>query len=131
MGSMSSVLLTFPMERALFLKELGSRMYSVSSYFFGRQSTEVPVIIFFPVIFSLIVYWIIGLNTINAGKFFIFAAFLVLCSVSGNAIGIMAGSIFNDPRVASGIAPMMMMPLMIFAGLYVNEKTMPDWLGWL
>ena len=75
MTSMMSVLLTFPSERAVFLKEQGSNMYSVSAYFLGRSVTELPFITIFPFIFACIVYWIIGYNNDNPGKFFIFGNF--------------------------------------------------------
>jgi len=110
MTSMSSVLLTFPTERAVFLKENGAGMYSVSAYFFGRSATELPFVTLFPFIFSCIVYWIVGFNNTNPGKFFIFALFNVLQSLAGNAVGLMTGCMFNDPKVASGIAPMAIMP---------------------
>ena len=129
--SMMPVLLTFPAERALFLKEQGSNMYSVSSYFFGRSLVELPAIIFFPVIWSLILYWIIGFNNYNAGKFFIFTTFMVLQSIAGNAMGLMAGCMFNDPKVASGVAPLFIMPAMIFGGMYINDNLIPVWLAWM
>jgi len=131
MGSLSSVLLTFPVERALFLKEQGSNMYSVSAYFYGKSMTELPTLIVFPFVYSCIVYWIIGFNNYSPAKFFIFAAFMILQSTAGNAVGLLAGCMFSDPRVAAGIAPMAIMPLMIFAGYYINSSQMPIWLAWI
>ena len=72
MMSMNGVILTFPLEREVFLRETGANLYSVSSYFFGRSSTELPFLTLLPFIFCCIVYWIIGFNNSNPGKFFIF-----------------------------------------------------------
>ena len=72
MMSMMGILLTFPSEREVFLRETGSNMYGVTSYFFGRSSTEIPFVTLIPFIFSCIIYWIIGFNNAHAGKFFIF-----------------------------------------------------------
>ena len=72
MMSMMGILLTFPAEREVFLRETGSNMYSVSSYFFGRSSTEIPFLTLMPFTFCAIIYWIIGYNNYNPGKFFIF-----------------------------------------------------------
>ena len=47
-------------------------MYSVSAYYFGRTITELPFLIVFPVAFSLIIYWAMGLNSDGAHHFFIF-----------------------------------------------------------
>ena len=46
-------------------------MYSVAAYYFGRTITELPFLIIFPIIFSLITYWAMGFNS-DAEKFFIY-----------------------------------------------------------
>ena len=73
MSNCSSVVLTFPAERAVFLREYSANMYSVSAYFFGRSSTEVPFVVFFPMLYSAILYYIIGFNDSSASKLFIFS----------------------------------------------------------
>jgi len=73
MSNISAVTLTFPAERAVFLKEHNANMYSVTSYFFGRSSTELPFVVFFPILVSAISYYIIGLNDHNVGKLFFFS----------------------------------------------------------
>ena len=133
MTSMMGILLTFPVEREVFLREIGSNMYGVSSYFVGRSSTEFPFLTLIPFIFSAVIYWIIGFNS-TVGKFFIFgklhslqcsdliiALFMILQSINGNALGLLGGSVFPDPKVALAVAPMLLLPLMIFAGFYLNE----------
>lgn len=39
------IIFSFPSERAIFLKEIGSKYYTVPSYFFGRIFVEMPVTI--------------------------------------------------------------------------------------
>jgi len=78
MPSMMGTVLTFPAERAIFLKEVGSNTYSVSAYFMGRQMTEIPITVLFPAIQALITYYIIGFNDYNASKVFIYMVILML-----------------------------------------------------
>lgn len=66
--------LTFPSERPVFLREYSANMYSVSAYYFGRSSTEIPFVVIFPVLMTVICYYIIGYNE-SAGKFFIFSKY--------------------------------------------------------
>ena len=63
-------------------------MYSVSAYYFGRTITELPFLIIFPIAFSLIIYWAMGLNTDGADRFFIFLLINILANFSGNALGL-------------------------------------------
>jgi len=62
MSAMNPVVLTFPAERAVFLKEENAKLYRTSSYFFGRTMVEIPFMILIPIVWSLIVYWMIELN---------------------------------------------------------------------
>ena len=43
----------------------------------------------------------------------------------------MAGCAFKDVKVATGIVPMVLMPLIIFSGFFANSKNFYVWIGWL
>ncbi len=40
-----------------------------------------------------------------------------LLGLAGNSVGLMGGSIFKDPKVASGVVPMFVMPMILFVTL--------------
>ncbi len=65
MLSMMPVVLTFPSERGVFLKEEASKLYSATNYFIGRTIIELPLTFFFPVLFSAICFWMIGYRDEN------------------------------------------------------------------
>ena len=72
MAVISSLTLTFPVERLIFLKEFNSGFYRVNSYFFGKISVEIPYIILVPIIISLGVYWSCALRVggyLNFGNY--------------------------------------------------------------
>lgn len=56
---------------------------------------------------------------------------IFLCSFAGNSFGLLASSFFSDPKVASGLVPLIVLPLMLFSGFYKNRKDLPEWLGWI
>ena len=117
MSNCSSVVLTFPAERAVFLREYSANMYSVSAYFFGRSSTEVPFVVLSPILISAISYYIIGFNDYNASKIFIFSKknfylalihlvlIMVFLSLAGNAVGLLIGCLLHDPKAAANVIP--------------------------
>lgn len=43
MASLNPTILTFPSERAVFLKEENAKLYRVSSYFLGKTALEFPI----------------------------------------------------------------------------------------
>lgn len=60
---------------------------------------------------------------------FFFISFL--CGLAGNSFGLLVGSFFSDAKVASGILPLIVLPLMLFSGFYKNRKDLPRWIGWV
>lgn len=54
-----------------------------------------------------------------------------MCSLVGNSLGIMTGSIFKDAKRASAMTPLLLLPMMMFSGLYNKLNSIPDWIGWL
>lgn len=71
-GGVNSVVLTFPQERGVFLREVNNNMYSVSAYYWGKIFTELPASVFFPFVITVCVYWGVGFNMTHWSKPFIF-----------------------------------------------------------
>lgn len=64
-------------------------------------------------------------------QFFLFFFTLFLCGLAGNSFGLLTGSFFSDAKVASGLLPLIVLPLMLFSGFYKNRKDLPEWIGWI
>lgn len=63
MSAIQNVILVFPDERGVFLREVNNEMYSVTAYFFAKVVSELPMAIINPVVFGCIEYYAIGFNT--------------------------------------------------------------------
>lgn len=129
MFSLMGTLLTFPPERAVFLKEASSNLYHIVPYYFSKMLVELPFLIFYPLLFSSIIYYIIGLYTPGI-NWLTFAGITILLSFTGNSMGIMTGCLFTDAKVGVAMAPMIFVPFMLFAGFYINADSLPVWLAW-
>ena len=82
---MQVVINSFPSERLLVLRERAAGTYYASAYFMAKIAAETATQLPIPIVFSAIVYWLVGLQP-DASKFFIFAAFMVLCNLAGEAL---------------------------------------------
>lgn len=49
----------------------------------------------------------------------------------GNSIGFFTGSLFQDVKKATSLAPVLLLPLMMFSGLYNKLNSIAVWIGWL
>ncbi|KAK9718466.1 hypothetical protein K7432_005480 [Basidiobolus ranarum] len=124
------LLSVFAEERAVFQREHGSGYYTLKSYYFSKIIVELPINLFIPVIFSTITYWMIGYQT-DAGKFFIYMLVNVVMSLVGSAIGMFIASLFKQLQVALAVVPLIVLPLMMFGGLFLNNGSAPVYLGWI
>ena len=71
-NSIQNIILIFPDERPVFLREVNNNMYSVTAYFFGKVIAELPASIITPIVYGSIIYFSIGLSTVFHYKFPLF-----------------------------------------------------------
>ena len=127
MGSTMGIVLTFPLERNLLVREQNSGMYKIWTYFFGRTTTDLAMNIVFPLVFALIVYWFIGLAN-TASQFFMFYFSLWLTVNAASSLGLAIGSALPNPEVAVSIAPLILIPFILFGGLFASTFSFsPRW----
>lgn len=62
-SGLNNIILVFPDERPVFLREVNNNMYNVSPYFWAKIATELPGNVINPVIFGCVVYYGIGFTT--------------------------------------------------------------------
>jgi ABC-type multidrug transport system ATPase subunit len=130
MTSSLSVVTTFPLERSLFFRERRTDMYSTGAYFVSKFASEFFFNSLVPLIFCLIVYFLVGLKD-TAEAFFIFYAANLLMSHAAQSTGLLIGSAVPNAEAAVSLAPVTIVPLMLFAGLFINSGSVPPYFIWL
>ena len=75
-------------------------------------------------------YWFVGLTS-SVEQFFTFYLVTYLMTVNGVSLGLMLGSIIHDQKSVSVAIPIIMLPMIIFSGLFKNTETLSVWIGWL
>lgn len=83
-----------------------------------------------PLLYSCIVYFGVGL-TATAGQFFYFYLIHFLIAFCAASFGYFISSIFEQAETAVGMAPIIILPIMLFSGFFSNSGSYPDWIGWL
>ncbi|CDW80485.1 abc transporter family protein [Stylonychia lemnae] len=129
MMNLMGCLLVFQEERPVFLREQANKIYNVGPYFLAKITLELPVQIFSPMLWSVIVYFGCGF-ALTAGQFFYFYLILLLLVLCASSFGYFLSSIFSQEETAVGVAPVIMMPLLMFSGFFSNAGSYPVWIGW-
>ncbi|CAM9242392.1 unnamed protein product, partial [Phaeothamnion confervicola] len=82
---------SFPGERMLALRERAAGTYFASAYFCAKVLSETLTQLILPVIFSVIVYFLVGLRP-STSHFFIFVTFMSLCSLAATSLALMVSA---------------------------------------
>jgi len=125
-----TLLNSLPRERRLVLRERAAGTYYVSAYFCAKLFVESLLQIPFPVIFSLIVYWLVGFQN-EAGKFFIFMSFMLLCHFSALSLSNVVAAIGRTTEAAVTVLPMALEITRLFGGFYLSPAELPGYFVWL
>jgi ABC-type multidrug transport system permease subunit len=105
-------------------------MYGVLPYFISRNIIDIPYLIVIPLFFQLIIYWMIGMGNTPEQFFFMYFA-LFLHFFTATSLGLFVGSMITDAKTVSAILNMVFQPFIVFSGLYKNNHSYADWIGWL
>jgi ABC-type multidrug transport system permease subunit len=121
-NAIQNVILIFPDERPVFLREANNNMYSVSAYFWAKIYSELPSSILTPALFGSICYYLIGFNTEYWYKFPVFLLILFLIYNASGGYSLILGTLFSDKQLAVTLTPVLIIPFMLFAGFFVNQN---------
>jgi len=129
-SSAAGVVAVYALERNSVEHEHSNNTYSLLSYFVSSFFAEFPFQIMFPLIFSLITYWIVGLDT-EFQKFLIFLATIIFITFIGQSIGLVVGTAVKDIAIANGVLPLIVIPFVLFGGFFLNQNSTPKYFVWI
>eukprot|EP00928_Gymnodinium_smaydae_P029715 TRINITY_DN22300_c0_g1_i1.p1 TRINITY_DN22300_c0_g1~~TRINITY_DN22300_c0_g1_i1.p1 ORF type:complete len:682 (+),score=91.49 TRINITY_DN22300_c0_g1_i1:46-2046(+) len=127
MGSAQPLLLTFPVERPVFLREYAAQQYGVVPYFVAKTLVEAPVVFCAQLITFLISYWVMGLQ----GNFAVLVIYGWLLGIASSSLALIVSCGVASAEKAIQFAPLVLLPQMLFSGLFVPVGKIPSSLRWV
>ncbi|KAL1295334.1 hypothetical protein HN51_056239 [Arachis hypogaea] len=118
----------FPQERAIFMKERASGMYTLSSYFMSRIVGDLPMELILPTIFLIVTYWMGGLKPDLVAFLLTWLVILGYVLVS-QGLGLALGAAIMDAKQASTVAAVTMLAFVLTGGYYVHK--VPACMAWI
>lgn len=128
-GGVFAVIFGFPLERSIVTRERAANMYRTSSYFLSKTTTDIPKTLLFNFLFTVIVYFMIGLKS-TAGAFFIFLLVVFLTSALAESLAIAISVMTGDVQSAAGIIPVFVILAVLFGGFFIGSEQLAGWIGW-
>ncbi|KAI9377608.1 hypothetical protein POPTR_019G083000v4 [Populus trichocarpa] len=124
----SNSVFVFPQERAIFVKERASGMYTLSSYFMSRIVGDLPMELILPTIFLSVTYWMAGLKP-ELGAFLLTLLVLLGYVLVSQGLGLALGAAIMDAKQASTIVTITMLAFVLTGGFYVHK--LPPCMAWI
>lgn len=125
--SAAPVIVLFPIERMLLQRERFGGAYRLSAYYCSKIFSQSWLSLFFPMMFSFILYWMSGLR-VAADAFFVFFFILMLTGITGQAFGVMVVTAIMNIGKALAIAITIMIGMLLFGGFFA--QTIPIGVRW-
>ena len=116
------VLNTFPREKIIVSRERSNRAYDTLSYFTAKFFVELPVNIMPALIFSCVVYYIVGLNPNVFGYFILIVMLTALTAIS---LGLTISALVPTVEAALALGPPCIIIALLFGGFYINLSSLP------
>ena len=127
MSCLQPSLLTFPLERPVFLREYSGGLYSLNPYFISKIILELPMAALQVANVVLIGFFMMKLQ----GNFGIIYSGAYLLAIAGGSLGMSIGAFASTVREAVELSPLLIMPQFLFAGLWVRISLIPAVLRWI
>ncbi|KAH9090292.1 hypothetical protein Ae201684P_014099 [Aphanomyces euteiches] len=127
----SSEFVAVPLDLPILSREYKSSLYSATTWYMAKNVSELAFQIVFPIIFLIPLYFMIGFGPTNASVFFSLYVFIVLLNSTATRLGYMVSCIVRRADLAPVIGIVMLLPLVLFGGIFINADDTPDYLVWL
>ncbi|CAJ1354546.1 unnamed protein product [Effrenium voratum] len=126
MGAAQPVILQFPQERPVFLREYAAHQYGVLPYFISKTIVEMPVVLMSQIVTIAVTYWWMGLH----GNILLLVGVSWLLGIASSSLALLVGCGVASAQKAIQLAPLTLIPQMLFSGLFVPVAKIPASLRW-
>ncbi|KAJ2992483.1 hypothetical protein HDV02_003047 [Globomyces sp. JEL0801] len=125
-----SVINSFPSERRLVLRERAAGTYHVSAYFLAKNLVDAAIQISGPIVFSSIVYFMVGFQPV-ASKFFIYMAFMILASFTSTSLALAISTFARTTTMSVTILPFVFELCRLYGGFFLSPSRLPKYFVWI
>lgn len=126
-GAAQPMLIRFPLDRGIFLREYATNAYGSPAYFLSKMLVELPQVLLSACIVYLVAYWMMHLN----GAFHLYILTFWASGVAAASTALLVGCLAANPEVANQAGPALFVPQLLFAGFYIKMSQIPVWLRWI
>jgi len=126
-GAAQPLLLRFPLDRGIFLREYATNTYSVAAYFLSKTMVEAPQGFLNAVLVWATSYFIAGLQ----GYWILHVCVFWLSGLAAGSTALVVGCLAANAEVATQASPPIFVLQLLFAGVFLPVSQVPAALRWI
>mmetsp|Transcript_16906 Transcript_16906/g.39352 ORF Transcript_16906/g.39352 Transcript_16906/m.39352 type:complete len:697 (+) Transcript_16906:80-2170(+) len=126
-SSSQPTILSFPLERPVFLREYSANMYGTVAYFVAKLLVEVPLSAAQALLALAISHRLMRLQ----GSFLLMWLTVCLLCTCSVAFSLLIGCLVKFPRETGAIGPLVFTPQLLMSGTFIPVKAIPGVLRWM
>ncbi|KAJ9469407.1 ABC transporter G family member 7 [Diplonema papillatum] len=124
--SAQPMLLVFPTERPVFMREYATGTYSTFPYFLSKTVMEIPATLLQTLVQFLVCYFMVDLN----GNFFYLIMSTFLLGLVTSSIALCLSAATTRAETAVNIMPAIYVPQILASGFFISTEAMPAAVSW-
>lgn len=124
------LLLLFPKERAVFLRDSNAGLYGTAAFYWGRSLAEAPFHIVFAAIAATVSYWMVGFQA-DGAKFVTYLVVVVVLTLTGTSLLLLASALSPDLATANALGTIALMMAMMLNGFFITYDNIPVVFRWI
>lgn len=116
--------------RQTYHREHASGTYATLPFYVAMILIDIPIYVILVVIYGAITYFMIGFNTTNIGRWFYYMGLCFMTLIASVSFSHVFITMFGSFRVAQIVLMVVISVIIVFAGPYINTKTIPVYYIW-
>ena len=125
-GTAQPVMLGFPFERPMFMREYSTGSYTALAYFISKAVAELPLAFIQIVVQYIIVYFMCGFK----GNWILMVLSAWGIGLSASSSAVILGCAVADAKQVTELAPLVFVPQLLFAGFFIRTSQIPVFIRW-
>ncbi|CAJ0565614.1 unnamed protein product, partial [Mesorhabditis spiculigera] len=132
-------IMVFTSDLPVIIREYKSNMYLPAAYFIGKNLADTVQYLVFPFIYSVIIFFMtFRLSDLDAAgeytswkKFGKYVLVNTCMATTSTSVGYAAACICGNLEIATQLVPLVVVPLLVLGGLFINLWTVPLYFRWI
>ncbi|PYI04413.1 hypothetical protein BO78DRAFT_431332 [Aspergillus sclerotiicarbonarius CBS 121057] len=116
--------------RPVLIKHKNFAYFHPAAFCIAQIAADIPVLLFQVSIFSLVVYFMVGL-TMSASIFFTYWILVFTTTITMTALFRAVGALFSTFDGASKVSGFLISALIMYTGYMIKKPQMHPWFGWI